>query len=83
MYAFRFQWTRTSLILGSSQVTITWEIPQDVKLGEYRIRHNGYYRYILGGVYPYYGVTNHFQVSFDVATNMFIYYFVYKLKLMY
>lgn len=59
----KFQWTRTSLILGSSQVTITWEIPQDVKPGEYRIRHNGYYRYILGGVYPYYGVTNHFQMK--------------------
>ncbi|KAL6437100.1 hypothetical protein ACFW04_005001 [Cataglyphis niger] len=63
MYAFRFQWTRTSVILGSSQVTITWEIPQDVKPGEYRIKHNGYYRYILGGVYPYYGVTNHFRVE--------------------
>ncbi|KMQ94923.1 neutral ceramidase-like protein [Lasius niger] len=59
----KFQWTRTSMILGSSQVTITWEISQDVKPGEYRIRHNGYYRYILGGVYPYYGVTNHFRVA--------------------
>lgn len=61
------------MILGSSQVTITWEIPQDVKPGEYRIRHNGYYRYVLGGVYPYYGVTNHFQVSFDVACHKYIY----------
>ncbi|KYN38173.1 Neutral ceramidase [Trachymyrmex septentrionalis] len=59
----KFQWKRTSVILGSSQMTITWKIPQDVKLGEYRIRHNGYYRYVLGGVYPYYGVTNHFQVK--------------------
>ncbi|XP_011067719.1 PREDICTED: neutral ceramidase isoform X2 [Acromyrmex echinatior] len=59
----KFQWKRTSIILGSSQMTITWKIPQDVKLGEYRIRHNGYYRYVLGGVYPYYGVTNHFQVK--------------------
>lgn len=59
----KFQWTRTSVILGSSQVTITWEVPEDVKPGEYRIRHNGYYRYILGGVYPYYGVTNHFRVE--------------------
>lgn len=59
----KFQWRRTSTILGSSQVTITWEIPQDVKPGEYRIRHNGYYRYVLGGVYPYYGVTNHFQMK--------------------
>ncbi|KAM0726433.1 Neutral ceramidase [Formica fusca] len=66
----KFQWTRTSVILGSSQVTITWEIPQDVKPGEYRIKHNGYYRYILGGVYPYYGVTNHFQVEVPVLHNI-------------
>ncbi|TGZ52074.1 Neutral ceramidase [Temnothorax longispinosus] len=59
----KFQWRRTSMILGSSQVTITWKIPQGVKPGEYRIRHNGYYRYVLGGVYPYYGVTNHFQMK--------------------
>lgn len=59
----KFQWRRTSMILGSSLVTITWEIPQGVKPGEYRIRHNGYYRYFFGGVYPYYGVTNHFQVK--------------------
>jgi len=52
------------MILGSSEVTIKWKIPQDVKPGEYRIRHNAYYRYILGGVYPYYGVTNHFRVSY-------------------
>ncbi|XP_029047034.2 neutral ceramidase isoform X1 [Osmia bicornis bicornis] len=58
----RFEWKRTSVVLGSSQVTITWLVPEDIKDGEYRIRHNGYYRYILGGVFPYYGVSNHFQV---------------------
>jgi len=72
MWVFRFQWKRTSVILGSSQMTITWKIPQDIKLGEYRIRHNGYYRYVLGGVYPYYGVTNHFQVSFGVSSRKYI-----------
>ncbi|EFN86684.1 Neutral ceramidase [Harpegnathos saltator] len=58
----KFQWTRNSVILGSSEVTVTWEIPRDTPPGEYHIRHNGYYRYILGGVYPYYGVSNTFQV---------------------
>ncbi|KAL6265618.1 hypothetical protein P5V15_002412 [Pogonomyrmex californicus] len=57
----KFQWERTALKL--SQVTITWEIPQDVKPGKYRIRHNGYYRYIFTDAYPYDGVTNHFQVE--------------------
>ncbi|XP_011630448.1 neutral ceramidase-like [Pogonomyrmex barbatus] len=63
MCVFRFQWERTSKALKSSQVTITWEIPQDVKPGEYRIRHNGYFRYFFTDAYPYYGVTNHFQVE--------------------
>ncbi|OAD57342.1 Neutral ceramidase [Eufriesea mexicana] len=57
----KFEWQRTSVILGASQVIITWQVPEDIKDGEYRIRHNGYYRYILGGVFPYYGVSNHFQ----------------------
>lgn len=58
----KFEWQRMSMVLGSSQVTITWQVPEDIKAGEYRIRHNGYYRYILGGIFPYYGVSNHFQV---------------------
>ncbi|XP_032681175.1 neutral ceramidase [Odontomachus brunneus] len=62
----KFQWTRTSVILGSSEVTITWEIPQDITPGEYRIRHNGYYRYILGGVYPYYGTSDPFRVEVPI-----------------
>lgn len=59
----RFEWVRTSVVLGSSQVYITWEVPEDVKQGEYRIKHFGYYRYIFGGVYPYEGVSNTFKVS--------------------
>ncbi|KAJ8676464.1 hypothetical protein QAD02_012251 [Eretmocerus hayati] len=59
----RFYWERTSIVLGSSQVTVRWEIPETVLPGEYRIRHNGYYRYIFGGVYPYQGVSNHFKVK--------------------
>lgn len=64
-----FEWKRTSVILGSSQVTITWQVPEDIKPGEYRIMHNGYYRYILGGVFPYYGVSNHFQVITNASGN--------------
>ncbi|XP_043250741.1 neutral ceramidase [Colletes gigas] len=58
----KFEWKRTSVVLGSSQVTITWQVPEGIKQGEYRVRHNGYYRYILGGIFPYYGVSNHFKV---------------------
>ncbi|KAG7204444.1 hypothetical protein KM043_004880 [Ampulex compressa] len=59
----KFVWTRTSVILGSSQVTVTWHVPENAKPGKYRIRHEGYYRYILGGVYPYIGITKTFQVK--------------------
>ncbi|XP_015117152.1 neutral ceramidase [Diachasma alloeum] len=59
----RFYWARTSVILGTSQVEITWDIPLDVLPGKYRIRHNGYYRYILGGVFPYQGFSDLFEIQ--------------------
>ncbi|XP_063992674.1 neutral ceramidase [Diachasmimorpha longicaudata] len=59
----RFYWARTSSILGTSQVEITWDIPLDVLPGKYRIRHNGYYRYILGGVFHYRGFSDIFEVQ--------------------
>lgn len=60
---YRLIWERASFVLGSSEVIITWEIPTSVDSGEYRIRHEGYYQYILGGKYPYKGSTNIFQVQ--------------------
>lgn len=33
--------------------------------GEYRIRHSGEYKYILGGKYPYEGLTHSFTVKED------------------
>ncbi|XP_043460805.1 neutral ceramidase [Leptopilina heterotoma] len=65
----KFIWSRKSIMLGSSTVTIIWNVPENVEPGEYRIRHNGYYRYILGGVYPYQGITNHFQV---ISSNNYL-----------
>lgn len=60
---FRFKWERQSTILGFSDTEFLWEIGPDTKLGTYRIRHFGYYRYILGGVYPYTGSTKTFIVE--------------------
>ncbi|XP_050099664.1 neutral ceramidase [Anopheles aquasalis] len=60
----RFRWERTSTILGFSDIEFQWTIGPTVTVpGIYRIRHFGYYRYILGGVYPYVGVTNTFTVT--------------------
>ncbi|CAG5078003.1 Similar to CDase: Neutral ceramidase (Drosophila melanogaster) [Cotesia congregata] len=56
-------WVRTSVVLGTSQVEITWEIPSDTKPGKYRIGHYGSYQYIFGGKYPYEGFSNLFEVK--------------------
>jgi neutral ceramidase len=59
----KFKWTRVSMILGRSEIEFSWEIPQNAEPGNYRIRHTGFYRYILGGIYPYQGSTEIFQVQ--------------------
>lgn len=61
-YVFRFKWSRRSALLASSEATIEWEVTPDVKPGEYRIRHFGNYKYILGGIYSYQGISDSFQV---------------------
>lgn len=58
-----FVWTRTSSILGRSKIDFFWSIPDTAPQGEYRIRHTGFYKYIMGGVYPYQGSTEHFSVA--------------------
>lgn len=58
----KFKWIRVSMIFGRSDIEFFWEIPRDTKPGEYRVKHEGFYRYILGGVYPYQGSTESFQI---------------------
>lgn len=59
----KFKWTRVSMILGRSEINFYWTIPVGVKIGTFRVRHVGSYRYILGGLYPYQGSTEHFNVN--------------------
>jgi len=61
----KFYWHRTNLVLGFSDVSIDWKIGINTLPGEYRIRHFGNYKYILGGIYPYEGETNTFIVTED------------------
>lgn len=58
-----FKWTRTSMILGRSEIRFTWTVPDSIKSGEYRIRHRGYYKHVLGSVHPYTGSTRHFIIN--------------------
>lgn len=59
----KFFWERMSTILGFSDIHFYWEITADTKPGTYRIQHYGYYKYILGGTYPYNGSTRSFIVQ--------------------
>lgn len=58
----KFKWTRVSMLLGRSEIELFWDIPMNVVKGVYRIKHRGYFKYILGGIFSYEGSTEHFQI---------------------
>lgn len=62
-FCFRFIWQRTNTTIASSEVEIIWNIEDKVEPGTYRISHFGDFKYILGGIHPYEGVTNEFEVT--------------------
>ncbi|CAG9785826.1 unnamed protein product [Diatraea saccharalis] len=59
----KYVWKRNSKILGTSEAEVEWEIPEGTTPGTYRIHHYGNYKYILGGIYPYHGFTDSFEVT--------------------
>uniref|UniRef100_A0A182Q5C7 Neutral ceramidase n=1 Tax=Anopheles farauti TaxID=69004 RepID=A0A182Q5C7_9DIPT len=59
----KFKWHRRSTLFAYSDIELEWEIPDQVDPGTYRIQHFGYWRYILGGIYPYNGTTRNFTVE--------------------
>ena len=59
---------RTNVILGESEVTIEWEVPEDTVNGTYRIMHQGYHKDLLGK-YFYSGYTNNFQVATGIILD--------------
>ncbi|KAL4710654.1 hypothetical protein ACJJTC_003290 [Scirpophaga incertulas] len=59
----KYIWRRNSKILGTSYSDIEWEIPAGTPPGTYRIHHYGSYKYILGGIYPYHGFSDSFEVT--------------------
>ncbi|XP_053697555.1 neutral ceramidase-like [Sabethes cyaneus] len=58
----RFKWIRKSTLFAYSDVEVEWETGQETEPGTYRIQHFGYWRYILGGTYPYNGTTRNFSI---------------------
>lgn len=59
---FRFIWERKNTLAASSEATVVWKIGEDTERGVYRIRHFGYYKYIFGGIFPYEGISDSFEV---------------------
>ncbi|KZT55934.1 Neutral/alkaline nonlysosomal ceramidase [Calocera cornea HHB12733] len=59
-----FEWTRTSTILGTSTVILTWRIEDDVPAGLYRLRYFGDSVSLWRrGTSPFEGVSSTFAVS--------------------
>ncbi|RVE54727.1 hypothetical protein evm_000494 [Chilo suppressalis] len=59
----KYIWKRNSKILGTSEAEVEWEIPEGTPPGTYRLHHYGNYKYILGGIYPYHGFSDSFEVT--------------------
>ncbi|XP_041988495.1 neutral ceramidase-like isoform X2 [Aricia agestis] len=59
----KYIWLRNSKVLGTSYSEVEWEIPEGTPPGTYRLHHYGNYKYILGGIYPYHGFTDPFEVT--------------------
>jgi neutral ceramidase len=56
-----FYWQKTSG--GMSEAEVRWMVPSTASDGEYRFSHFGYHKNIDGGVLPYNGTSQTFQVK--------------------
>lgn len=57
------EWHRTNIILGESEVILSWDIPEDAVEGLYRFGHQGYHHTILRGNFFYEGWSEEFRVG--------------------
>ncbi|XP_063536050.1 neutral ceramidase [Cydia strobilella] len=58
----KYIWHRNNKVLGTSHSEVLWHVPDGTPPGTYRLHHYGSYKYILGGIYPYHGFSNSFEV---------------------
>ena len=58
----KFEWKRTNVLFGFSEVTVSWDIPKDASVGTYRLMHQGYWKKLFGKTYFYKGYTRSFKV---------------------
>ncbi|KAI9655250.1 MAG: hypothetical protein M1831_004960 [Alyxoria varia] len=59
-----YRWRRTNGVTGTSEVTLTWEIPEDTRSGLYRFLYNGDSKTIGSGkISPFNGSSSSFLVA--------------------
>ncbi|KAK7471947.1 hypothetical protein VKT23_000053 [Stygiomarasmius scandens] len=58
-----YQWERTSTVLGTSTVNITWTIEDGTPSGTYRIRYFGDSKPLIGSISPFTGTSSNFTVA--------------------
>jgi neutral ceramidase len=60
-----YSWKRTSTVLGTSEVTLQWEIEQGTPSGMYRLRYFGDSKALTGTITAFEGVSGLFNVVSD------------------
>ena len=58
-----YKWRRTSTILGTSEVTIEWEIEPSTPTGMYRIKYHGHSKALGGRITAFEGTSGLFNVD--------------------
>ncbi|PAV23091.1 Neutral alkaline nonlysosomal ceramidase [Pyrrhoderma noxium] len=58
-----FEWVRNSTILGTSTVTISWNIENGTPSGSYRLRYFGDSKALDGNITPFVGTSSTFMVA--------------------
>ncbi|KAI0333228.1 Neutral/alkaline nonlysosomal ceramidase [Cubamyces sp. BRFM 1775] len=58
-----YQWARTSTILGTSTVNITWVIEDGTPSGTYRLTYFGDSKPLIGNITPFVGHSSSFTIS--------------------
>ena len=70
-----YRWARE--LMASSLITVSWMIDNDVKSGEYRIRHSGDWKSSSGKITPYEGVSGIFRVGTGLGSNELLFRNIY------
>jgi len=58
-----YEWKRVSTVLGTSEVTISWEIPEQVEKGMYRFRYFGDAKSLGGNISAFEGTSGVFEIG--------------------